>query len=79
VAPQFAFATWHSARFGAVERKGFQAGSGPATIATTGYARILAGPAAVRFVAQAVGLAASFWLVAALMCLMPLSAGTVAR
>lgn len=36
-----------------------------------GYAGILAGPAAVGFVAQAVGLTASFWLLAALMCLVP--------
>ena len=50
-----------------------------AAITTTGYAGILAGPAAVGFVAEAVGLTASFWLLAALMCLVPLLAGPAAR
>jgi MFS family permease len=50
-----------------------------AAITTTGYAGILAGPAAVGFVAQAVGLTASFWLLAALMCLVPLLARPAAR
>jgi MFS family permease len=50
-----------------------------AAITTTGYAGILAGPAAVGFVAQALGLTASFWLLAALMCLVPLLARPAAR
>jgi MFS family permease len=50
-----------------------------AAITTTGYAGILAGPAAVGFVAQAVGLTASFWLLAALMCLVPLLARPAAQ
>jgi predicted MFS family arabinose efflux permease len=50
-----------------------------AAITTTGYAGILAGPAAVGFVAQAVGLTASFWMLAALMCLVPLLARPAAR
>ena len=50
-----------------------------AAITTTGYAGILAGPAAVGFVAQAVGLVASFWLLAALMGLVPLLARAAVR
>jgi predicted MFS family arabinose efflux permease len=50
-----------------------------AAITTTGYAGILAGPAAVGFVAQAVGLVASFWLLAALMCLVPMLARAAVR
>lgn len=50
-----------------------------AAITTTGYAGILAGPAAVGFVAQAVGLTTSFWLLAALMGLVPLLARPAAR
>jgi predicted MFS family arabinose efflux permease len=47
-------------------------------ITTTGYAGILAGPAAIGFVSNAVGLHAAFWMVAALMCLVPLTARLVA-
>jgi MFS family permease len=50
-----------------------------AAVTTTGYAGILAGPAAVGFVAQAVGLTTSFWLLAALMCLVPLLARPAAQ
>jgi hypothetical protein len=50
-----------------------------AAVTTTGYAGILAGPAAVGFVAQALGLTTSFWLLAALMCLVPLLARAVTR
>jgi predicted MFS family arabinose efflux permease len=50
-----------------------------AAVTTTGYAGILAGPAAVGFVAQAVGLTASFWLLAALMGLVPLLAKPAAQ
>ncbi len=47
-------------------------------ITTTGYAGILAGPAAIGFVAQATGLPAAFWMLAALIALVPLTAGMVA-
>jgi predicted MFS family arabinose efflux permease len=47
-------------------------------ITTTGYAGILAGPAAIGFVSNAVGLHTAFWMVAALMCLVPLTARLVA-
>jgi predicted MFS family arabinose efflux permease len=47
-------------------------------ITTTGYAGILAGPAAIGFVSKAVGLHAAFWMVAALLCLVPLTARLVA-
>jgi predicted MFS family arabinose efflux permease len=50
-----------------------------AAITTTGYAGILAGPAAVGFVAHAIGLNASFWLLAGLLCLVPLFARPAAQ
>ncbi len=50
-----------------------------AAITTTGYAGILVGPAIVGFVAHAIGLAGSFWLLAGLMCLMPLFARRAAQ
>jgi predicted MFS family arabinose efflux permease len=43
-------------------------------ITTTGYAGVLAGPAALGFVAQWTGLPTAFWLLAGLLCLMPLTA-----
>jgi predicted MFS family arabinose efflux permease len=48
-----------------------------AAITTTGYAGILVGPAAVGFVAQGVGLQMAFWMLAALLCLVPLCARVV--
>lgn len=45
-----------------------------AAITTFGYAGILMGPAAVGFVARAAGLWAAFWMLAALLCLVPLCA-----
>jgi predicted MFS family arabinose efflux permease len=48
-----------------------------AAITTTGYAGILVGPAAIGFVAQGVGLPAAFWLLAALLCLVPFCARRV--
>jgi predicted MFS family arabinose efflux permease len=48
-----------------------------AAITTTGYAGILVGPAAVGFVAKLVGLPAAFWMLAALMLLVTLSARAV--
>jgi predicted MFS family arabinose efflux permease len=46
---------------------------------TTGYAGILAGPAAIGFVSSAVGLRNAFWMLAALLCLVPLTARFVAN
>jgi predicted MFS family arabinose efflux permease len=45
-----------------------------AALTTTGYAGILAGPAAVGFVSRHFGLPAAFWLLAALMALVPVFA-----
>ncbi|MBN9510697.1 MAG: MFS transporter [Alphaproteobacteria bacterium] len=45
---------------------------------TAGYAGILAGPAAMGFVSKAVGLHNAFWVLAGLLCLVPLSARFVA-
>lgn len=42
-----------------------------AAITTTGYAGNLAGPAGVGFIANKVGLPGAFWLLAALLCLVP--------
>jgi hypothetical protein len=50
-----------------------------AAITTTGYAGHLAGPAGVGFIAKAMGLPSAFWLLAGLMCLVPVCAGWVAR
>jgi predicted MFS family arabinose efflux permease len=50
-----------------------------AAITTTGYAGVLAGPAAVGFVAKLTGLATAFWMLAALMLLVTLSARAVTR
>lgn len=49
-----------------------------AAITTTGYAGVLAGPAAIGFVAQAIGLRGAFWLLCLLMCLVPVCAQRVA-
>lgn len=45
-----------------------------AAITTIGYAGVLAGPAAIGFLAQAFGLQNAFWLLAALICLVPVTA-----
>ncbi|MGI2035801.1 MFS transporter [Rhizobium panacihumi] len=50
-----------------------------AAITTTGYAGVLVGPAGVGFVAKHTGLPVSFWLLAALLCLVPICAGIVTR
>ena len=50
-----------------------------AAITTAGYAGILIGPAGVGFIARIGGLPAAFWLLAALMGLVTLSAGVVTR
>lgn len=46
-------------------------------ITTLGYAGILAGPAAIGFVSHLVGLHTAFWMLVALLCLVPLSARLV--
>jgi hypothetical protein len=48
-----------------------------AAITTTGYAGILAGPAGIGFVAKAASLQTAFWILAGLMCFVPLCAGVV--
>jgi predicted MFS family arabinose efflux permease len=48
-----------------------------AAVTTTGYAGILVGPAGIGFVADLFGLPASFWMLAALLCLVPLCASAV--
>lgn len=50
-----------------------------ASVTSVGYVGVLAGPAGVGFVAQAIGLPGAFWLMAAMLCLVPLSAGIVTR
>jgi predicted MFS family arabinose efflux permease len=47
-------------------------------ITTTGYAGVLVGPAGVGLVAEAVGLKTAFWMLAALMCLVPATASIIA-
>ncbi|MFC4257156.1 MFS transporter [Altererythrobacter xixiisoli] len=46
-----------------------------AAITTTGYAGILLGPAAIGLVSSYAGLTLSFWMLAGLLCLVPLTAG----
>lgn len=55
-------------------QRAMPAGLAVAAVTTTGYAGILVGPAAVGFVADAVGLRMAFGLLAALLCLVPISA-----
>ena len=45
-----------------------------AAMTTTGYAGVLAGPAAIGFIADRIGLPNAFWLLAALLCVVPLTA-----
>jgi len=54
------------------------AGLAVAIISTTGYAGILLGPAVIGFVAQRTGLENAFWMLPALVCLVPLCAHRVA-
>lgn len=58
-------------------QRAMPAGLAVAAITTTGYAGVLAGPAAVGFVAEAIGLGASFWMLAGLLCLVPACARVV--
>jgi MFS family permease len=55
------------------------AGLAIAAVTTTGYAGKLAGPAALGFVSHATSLPTAFWLLAALMALVPLCARAVTR
>jgi MFS family permease len=55
------------------------AGMAIAAITTMGYAGILAGPAVMGFVAHLTSLAAAFWMLAALLCLVPLFATRVSK
>ena len=57
---------------------GTSAAMAVAAITTTGYAGQLLGPAAVGFVSKATSLPTAFWLLAALMALVPVFAGKVA-
>jgi predicted MFS family arabinose efflux permease len=50
---------------------------GIAAVTTTGYAGILVGPAGIGFAAKLFGLPAAFWMLAALLCLVPICAGIV--
>lgn len=50
------------------------AGLAIASVTTVGYAGILAGPAGIGFIAQVIGLPTAFWLLTALLCLVPLFA-----
>jgi predicted MFS family arabinose efflux permease len=50
-----------------------------AAVTTVGYAGILVGPAAIGFVAKAVGLQTAFWMLAALMAAITLTARIVTR
>ncbi|RID91177.1 MFS transporter [Gemmobacter lutimaris] len=53
------------------------AGLAIAAVTTTGYAGILAGPAAIGALSQATSLSVAFWLLAGLVALVPLSARTI--
>ncbi|SEN48210.1 Predicted arabinose efflux permease, MFS family [Sphingomonas gellani] len=55
------------------------AGLAVAAVTTIGYAGILAGPAAIGFVAKQTGLQVAFWMLAGLLCLVPLLAGVAVR
>jgi predicted MFS family arabinose efflux permease len=64
-------------------RAGSQSNMPPAlaigALTTLGYAGILVGPAGIGVVAKAVGLPAAFWILAALLLLVPLTARRVTR
>ena len=47
-------------------------------LTTVGYAGVLVGPAAIGFISDAIGLRSAFWMLAALFCIMPLTARFVA-
>jgi predicted MFS family arabinose efflux permease len=55
------------------------AGLAVAIISTAGYAGILLGPAAIGFVANHIGLTNAFWMLPALVCLVPVTSRLVTR
>ena len=55
------------------------AGLAVAIMSTTGYAGILLGPALIGFVAKQVGLTNAFWMLPALVCLVPLCSRRIAE
>ncbi len=62
---------------GAGAQRAMPAGLAVAAITTAGYAGVLVGPAAIGLVAKSVGLPVAFWLLAALVSAVVLSARTV--
>lgn len=56
-------------------QKAMPSGLAIASVTTVGYAGILVGPAVVGFVAQGIGLSNAFWILAAMLLLVPLCAG----
>ena len=60
-------------------QKVMPAGLAVAIISTAGYAGILLGPAAIGFVANHIGLTNAFWMLPALVCLVPLTSRIVTR
>jgi predicted MFS family arabinose efflux permease len=64
---------------GAAMQTAMPRGLAVASITTAGYAGVLVGPAGIGFVAHAVGLPTAFWMLAALMCVVTLSARAVTR
>lgn len=62
---------------GAAMQTAMPTGLAVASITTAGYAGVLVGPAGIGFIAHAAGLPAAFWMLAALMCLVTLSARAV--
>jgi predicted MFS family arabinose efflux permease len=55
------------------------AGLAVAIISTAGYAGILLGPAVIGFIAKQIGLSNAFWLLPALVCLVPLTSRLLTR
>ena len=64
---------------GAATQTAMPTGLAVASITTAGYAGVLVGPAGIGFVAHAVGLPTAFWVLAAMMCIVTLSARAVTR
>ena len=60
-------------------QKVMPAGLAIAAITTMGYAGILLGPAAIGFVAEHVGLTMAFWMIPAILALVPLCAAVVVK
>jgi len=60
-------------------QKVMPAGLAIAAVTTMGYAGILLGPAAIGFVAEHVGLTKAFWMIPAILALVPLCAAIVVK